>query len=627
MRTLSLFSVTSSTVLALTSGVVSPSCAVLWLCFFTSPSNAQGLRIPSTVTNQVGQSNSPSAGSGEKAIAAQPSGTVAPNPAPNSGNSASGSSDTKAGLSPEDVKTQIQQDIADKQKALQTEQDKLDGLKKERDSLNPDARGQEYIDKANELQKDALKGAIDQFKTGPIEGLKDAVESANRGKDMVKDWRDVKDAESKYLDEVDRQQNIGNEIARQENLVRQAETALANAKLSAAIVAPMVNAMSSVPVSTPSGCGESVTCNGWIFMPPINVIDKNGKIEKTYPGAWVCSSNCGAKPQSPPPQYNSAGTATNQNQSTITGTPSADQKSQQGHVGFTSGNNPTNANHPSGNQSLPPALLDTSSAKLKSESIVPQAKSSAKPNSSSGIPTTAGPPTSENLKLKSADTASEQKHPSSTATSADKSTALPASSSSSKPTNAVAAIPRVDTSRRASTSPVLPSRISTAAGAAASHAASSTASRAASNTASRVASRSASNAASAAAGRAASSAASNAASRAASNAAGRAASNAASRAAANAASRTSVPSDIRLKRDIVELGRLPNGLHLYRYRYLGDDVEYVGVMAQEVEKIDRAAVGRDANGYLSVDYGRLGLRLMTWEEWARRTSYAGFSSM
>ncbi len=150
------------------------------------------------------------------------------------------------------------------------------------------------------------------------------------------------------------------------------------------------------------------------------------------------------------------------------------------------------------------------------------------------------------------------------------------------------------------------------------------ASTAASNAASNAAGRAASNAASAAAGRAASNAASAAASRAASAAASRAASNAASQAAANAASRIRVPSDIRLKRDIVELGRLPNGLHLYRYRYLGDDVEYVGVMAQEVEKIDRAAVGRDANGYLSVDYGRLGLRFMTWEQRAASTNHSNY---
>ncbi len=42
------------------------------------------------------------------------------------------------------------------------------------------------------------------------------------------------------------------------------------------------------------------------------------------------------------------------------------------------------------------------------------------------------------------------------------------------------------------------------------------------------------------------------------------------------------PSDARLKRDIVLVGRLDDGLGLYRYRYLWSDTVYVGVMAQEV---------------------------------------------
>jgi hypothetical protein len=74
-------------------------------------------------------------------------------------------------------------------------------------------------------------------------------------------------------------------------------------------------------------------------------------------------------------------------------------------------------------------------------------------------------------------------------------------------------------------------------------------------------------------------------------------------------------SDIRLKRDIVELVRLDNGLKLYRYRYLWSDQVYVGVMAQEVAEIMPDAVLLGSDGYLRVNYARLGLRLMTWEEW------------
>ncbi len=74
-------------------------------------------------------------------------------------------------------------------------------------------------------------------------------------------------------------------------------------------------------------------------------------------------------------------------------------------------------------------------------------------------------------------------------------------------------------------------------------------------------------------------------------------------------------SDVRLKHDIMKLARLENGLDLYRYRYRWSDQVYVGVMAQDVEKIVPEAVVHTSDGYLRVDYGRLGMSLMTWEEW------------
>ncbi len=74
-------------------------------------------------------------------------------------------------------------------------------------------------------------------------------------------------------------------------------------------------------------------------------------------------------------------------------------------------------------------------------------------------------------------------------------------------------------------------------------------------------------------------------------------------------------SDIRLKRDIIELARLDNDIGLYRYRYNWSDQYYVGVIAQEVADIIPDAVVRGPDGYLRVDYGRLGLHLMTWDEW------------
>jgi hypothetical protein len=72
------------------------------------------------------------------------------------------------------------------------------------------------------------------------------------------------------------------------------------------------------------------------------------------------------------------------------------------------------------------------------------------------------------------------------------------------------------------------------------------------------------------------------------------------------------------------LVRLDNGLELYRFRYKGGDhTLYVGVMAQEVRRIHPSAVWRDRSGYLVVDYGQLGLKFMTWNEWLRRTRAGG----
>jgi hypothetical protein len=74
-------------------------------------------------------------------------------------------------------------------------------------------------------------------------------------------------------------------------------------------------------------------------------------------------------------------------------------------------------------------------------------------------------------------------------------------------------------------------------------------------------------------------------------------------------------SDIRLKRDITQVGEVDGGINLYRYRYLWSDTVYVGVMAQEVAAVKPDAVLRGADGYLRVDYARLGLRLQTWDQW------------
>jgi hypothetical protein len=82
-----------------------------------------------------------------------------------------------------------------------------------------------------------------------------------------------------------------------------------------------------------------------------------------------------------------------------------------------------------------------------------------------------------------------------------------------------------------------------------------------------------------------------------------------------AAQGISLISDTRLKRDTAKMGALADGINLYRYRYLWSDTIYVGVMAQEVAAVMPEAVQRGADGYLRVDYARLGLRPQIWDEW------------
>ena len=74
-------------------------------------------------------------------------------------------------------------------------------------------------------------------------------------------------------------------------------------------------------------------------------------------------------------------------------------------------------------------------------------------------------------------------------------------------------------------------------------------------------------------------------------------------------------SDIRLKHDIVLLGYLDNGLGFYRFSYNGGDEAYVGVMAQEVQRVMPAAVVRGPDGYLRVYYEKLGLKFQRYEHW------------
>ena len=68
-------------------------------------------------------------------------------------------------------------------------------------------------------------------------------------------------------------------------------------------------------------------------------------------------------------------------------------------------------------------------------------------------------------------------------------------------------------------------------------------------------------------------------------------------------------SDIRLKTEIHRIGTTVLGLPLYTFQYRDRLGTYVGVMAQDVLKVEPSAVSLGANGYYLVDYGKLGIAM------------------
>ncbi len=66
-------------------------------------------------------------------------------------------------------------------------------------------------------------------------------------------------------------------------------------------------------------------------------------------------------------------------------------------------------------------------------------------------------------------------------------------------------------------------------------------------------------------------------------------------------------SDKQLKENIKLLGK-ENGHNIYEFNYKGTSDKYVGVMAQEVQETNPEAVVKSADGYLMVDYGKIGVQ-------------------
>jgi hypothetical protein len=77
-------------------------------------------------------------------------------------------------------------------------------------------------------------------------------------------------------------------------------------------------------------------------------------------------------------------------------------------------------------------------------------------------------------------------------------------------------------------------------------------------------------------------------------------------------------SDARLKRNVVRVGKLDNRVVLYRFNYLDSSDVYVGVIAQEVLAVVPQAVIIGEDGFMRVNYERLGTRMMTWDEWQKQ---------
>jgi hypothetical protein len=80
-------------------------------------------------------------------------------------------------------------------------------------------------------------------------------------------------------------------------------------------------------------------------------------------------------------------------------------------------------------------------------------------------------------------------------------------------------------------------------------------------------------------------------------------------------------SDVRAKTDIRRIGTVSDGIRLYSFRYRGDWVPYVGVIAQEVREVRPDAVAADDVGLLLVDYTKINAPFMTYVDW--RSQFTG----
>lgn len=67
---------------------------------------------------------------------------------------------------------------------------------------------------------------------------------------------------------------------------------------------------------------------------------------------------------------------------------------------------------------------------------------------------------------------------------------------------------------------------------------------------------------------------------------------------------TLLASDRRLKKDLKPIAKMKNGLTVYLFKYIGEKIERVGLMAQEVAKLRPEAIVHMDNGFMAVDYAK-----------------------
>ncbi len=72
---------------------------------------------------------------------------------------------------------------------------------------------------------------------------------------------------------------------------------------------------------------------------------------------------------------------------------------------------------------------------------------------------------------------------------------------------------------------------------------------------------------------------------------------------------SSLPSDVRLKTDIEQVGTTVYGLPLFHFRYKTGEERFEGVMAQDVLDVMPDAVSRGSNGFYRVNYAKLGIAM------------------